>query len=176
MSVENVKSLIGDYGKDIRLNLENILTEEGAPGLTKNQIIGTALACAYSTGNNLLIDAVKAAGPSSPELEEGAKQAATIMAMNNVYYRFNHFMEGDEIAKLPAKLRMTVIGKPAVPKADFEAMCLAVSAINGCEMCVKSHVNELRKHGIIPEGIQATARIAAVIQAAHAALKIATNP
>lgn len=176
MSVESVKNLIGDYGKDIRLNLESVLSEEGAPGLTKPQILGTALACAYATGNHVLIDGVKGAGALTPEIEEGAKQAATIMAMNNVYYRFNHFMAGDEIAKLPAKLRMTVIGKPAVPKADFEAMCLAVSAINGCEMCVTSHVNELRKHGFIPEGIQSTARIAAVIQAAHAALKIATNP
>lgn len=175
MSIDHVKSLMGDYAKDIRLNLETLLTEEGAPGLNKAQIVGTALACAYSTGNNVLIEAIKNSAGVTPEIEEGAKQAASIMAMNNVYYRFNHFMAGDEIAKLPAKLRMTVIGRPAVPKPDFETMCLAVSAINGCEMCVTSHVNEMRKAGFIPEGIQSAARIAATIQAAHVALKIGTG-
>ncbi len=58
------------------------------------------------------------------------------MGMNNVYYRFLHLVEDDEYAKLPARLRMNVIGSPGIDKADFELISLAVSAVNGCGKCV----------------------------------------
>jgi AhpD family alkylhydroperoxidase len=34
---------------------------------------------------------------------------------------------------------MQRIAKPATNKPDFELFCLAVSAINACEMCIRSH-------------------------------------
>src|SRR5204862_96628 len=68
-----------------------------------------------------------------------AHAAASIMAMNNVYYRFLHLVEDAEYAKLPARLRMNVIGSPGIARADFELLALAVSAINGCGTCVASH-------------------------------------
>jgi alkyl hydroperoxide reductase subunit D len=88
------------------------------------------------------------------------------MAMNNIYYRFTHLVSDKDIAKLPAKLRMNVIGSPGIAKADFELMSLAVSAINGCGMCMDAHVHELAKVGVSKNGIQSTVRIAAVINAA----------
>ena len=77
------------------------------------------------------------------EVDAAAKGAASIMAMNNVYYRSMHLIEDKEISKLPAKLRMNIIGKPGIPKVDFELMSLAVSAISGCGMCINAHIQEL---------------------------------
>src|SRR3546814_17223320 len=71
---------------------------------------------------------------------------------------------------LPAKLRMNVIGKPGVEKVDFELWSMAVSAVNGCGMCVEAHEHELRKGGLTPEQIQQAARIAAGVHAVAATI------
>ena len=87
------------------------------------------------------------------------------MAMNNVYYRFVHLASNKEYATLPAKLRMNVIGTPGIDKADFELFSLAVSAMNGCGMCIDSHEKVLKGHGVNSEAIQTAARIGAVMKA-----------
>ena len=65
---------------------------------------------------------------------------------------------------------MNVIGKPGVDKVDFELWCLAVSAINGCGVCIDSHEKILREAGLTAEQIQAAVRIAAVVHAVAATL------
>ena len=81
-----------------------------------------------------------------------AHAAAAVMAMNNVYYRFLHLVQDEEYAKLPARLRMNVIGNPGIDKADFELLALAVSAINGCGSCVAAHERQLRAAWIRARG------------------------
>ena len=174
MTLDTLKDSIGDFAKDIRLNLGNVLSPEGAPDLTQNQIYGIALACAYSTKNPAIIEAIghEASGTLSDEEKHAAKAAASIMAMNNVYYRFVHLVSDKEYGKLPAKLRMNVIGNPGIAKVDFELYSLAVSAINGCGMCMDAHVHEVIKGGISQLGVQSAVRIASVISATAQALHI----
>lgn len=174
MNINELRKTLPDYAKDTRLNLGRIFDEEGAPGLTTDQVAGVALASAYSTANSTLINAVRTeVGPQlSAELDEASKAAATVMAMNNVYYRFVHLASDPEYGRLPANLRMNVIGNPGVPKVDFELMSLAVSALNGCGLCIDSHVAVLIKTGASKEGVQSTIRIAAVLAAAAKALEI----
>jgi alkyl hydroperoxide reductase subunit D len=92
--------------------------------------------------------------------------------MNNVYYRFVHLVSDKEYGKLPAKLRMNVIGSPGIAKVDFELYALAVSAINGCGMCMDAHVHEVAKAGVSRVGVQSAIRIAAVVNATAQALSI----
>ena len=73
---------------------------------------------------------------------------------------------------MPATLRMNIIGDPGVDKVTFELMSLAVSAINGCGMCIDSHVGEVTKGGVSRQGVQSCIRIAAVLSAAAQALAI----
>lgn len=175
MSLDQLKSQIPDFGRDIRLNLETVLTEDGAPGVTLLQLWGSALACAYAADSVDLVEAILR-DPQNAHLDDNyrqaARSAATIMAMNNVYYRSQHLMEDEALSKLPARLRMTVIGNPGIPKVDFEAMCLAISALAGCGQCLVAHKNELKKNGVEDVGIQSLIRIAAVIKAADQALRI----
>lgn len=136
-----------DYAKDIRLNLSTLLTPEGAPALTPKQIATTALACAYSARAKGLVEVLLWSRPRfwATWKSKQQKGAATIMAMNNIFYRTQHHAENAELKKLPPRLRMNIIGKPGIEKVDFELACLAVSAIGGCNRCINSHVNEVPK-------------------------------
>jgi alkyl hydroperoxide reductase subunit D len=167
MSMDALRDRIPDYAKDLRLNLSSVLTPQGAPGLTEAQLWMTALASAIASRNAELIRVVEAA--ASQKLEavqaEAARAAAAIMGMNNVYYRFLHLVEDDEYAKLPARLRMNVIGSPGIAKADFELVSLAVSAVNGCGKCVTAHERVLRQHQVGREAVQSAVRIASVMHA-----------
>ncbi len=174
MGIESLREGLKPYAQDIKLNLFSVLSEEGAPGLSTQKIWAVALACAYATKDKRLSSAVleDASISLSPEFIEAAKAATTIMGMNNVYYRFTHLVEDKEFTKLPARLRMNIIGKPGIAKVDFELMCLAVSAMAGCGLCVNSHIHEVKKAGLSNEGVHSSIRIAATIQAAAQALSI----
>jgi alkyl hydroperoxide reductase subunit D len=69
---------------------------------------------------------------------------------------------------------MNVIANPGIDKIDFELYSLAVSAINGCGLCINAHVAELKKHGITHLAIQSSIKIVAVINAAAMAIDIAS--
>jgi len=140
--------------------------------LTEQQRWGTLLATALAARNKTLIAAIsaEAAQHLSPAAVAAAKSAAAIMAMNNIYYRFTHLASDRDYAGMPARLRMNVIANPGVDKADFELWSLAVSAINGCGMCIDAHDQVLRKAGVSREAIQQAVRIASVIHAVAATL------
>lgn len=167
-----LRDAMPDCAKDIKLNLGSVLTPEGAPDLTQTQIHLIALASAYATQNVCVIASIEheVSATLDDASKNAAKAAASIMAMNNIYYRFIHLAGNDELKKMPAKLRMNVIGNPGIPKIDFELMSLAVSAINGCGMCIESHTHELTKAGCSLLAIQSSVRIAAVI---HASAQVA---
>lgn len=169
MTIETLREQIPDYAKDIRLNLGSLMNETI---LSDDQKLGSFLASALATGNANVISAIagEVEGKLSDEAANAAKAAAAIMGMNNVYYRAIHLMHEKTYGTLPAKLRMNVLGNPGVDKADFELWSLAVSAINGCGMCLDAHEKELRKHGLSTEQIQAALRIGAVVNAAAAVI------
>jgi alkyl hydroperoxide reductase subunit D len=168
MSIETLKARLPEYAKDLKLNLGSLSTE---PSLTTQQRAGTFIASALASRSAEVIAAIIAEfGPQlSPEALSAAKAAAAIMGMNNVYYRFTHLVGGDYPA-MPARLRMNVMAKPGVDKADFELWSLAVSAINGCGMCMESHEKVVRHAGLTQEQVQSAVRIAAVVHAVAATL------
>lgn len=167
MGINDIKQRIPDYAKDLKLNLSSVLTPQGAPGLSETQIYGVALATAIAARNTELAQEIEKL--TREQVDEatlnGAKAAATIMGMNNVYYRFNHLVEDREYSNLPARLRMNVIAKPGIGRKDFELYCLAVSAVNACGSCIVAHERMLRKEGMGREAIQSAVRIASVIHA-----------
>lgn len=169
MSLEGLRARLPDYAKDIRLNLGSLATETA---LTDQQKYGAFLASALASRNAATIRAIAAfaADRLSPEAAGAVKAAAAIMGMNNVYYRATHLMGAPEYRTLPAKLRMNVLASPGIDKIDFELWSLAVSAVNGCGMCLDAHEKTLRKAGVTAEQVQAALRIAAVVHAAAAIL------
>jgi alkyl hydroperoxide reductase subunit D len=170
MSIESLKNALPEYARDLKLNLSSAAAEAA---LTDQQRWGALVATAIASRNGAVIRAVEAeaAAKLSPEAFASAKTAAAIMAMNNVYYRFVHLVGQDDYRTMPARLRMNALAKPGVEKADFELWSLAVSAVNGCGMCLESHEKVLRDHGVSREAIQAAARIAAVVHAVAVTLE-----
>ena len=170
MSLETLKKRLPAYAKDIKLNLSSLARESV---LDDQKKFGSFLASAYATGVDAVVTDILAEieGKLTPQAAEGAKAAAAVMGMNNVYYRFVHLASAKDYRTLPAKLRMNVIANPGVDRADFELWSLAVSAINGCGMCIDAHEAELRKAGLTTEQIQAGVRIASVVNAAAAILR-----
>jgi len=167
MSVEMLKGQIPDYAKDIKLNLSSLASDES---LNEQQLWGCFLASALATRQADVIRAIYAEAKQhlNQQAQDAAKAAAAIMAMNNVYYRFVHLAKNKEYQTLPAKLRMNVLANHGVEKADFELWSLAVSAINGCGMCIDSHEAELRKHGLSTTQIQTAIRVASTVHAVAA--------
>ncbi|MQY07530.1 alkyl hydroperoxide reductase [Actinomadura macrotermitis] len=164
MSVDALKSSLPDYAKDTKLNLGSVTSTSQ---LTEQQLWGTVLATALASRNPVVIRelAEEAGDYLSAEAFAAAKGAASIMAMNNVYYRSTHLLSDETYGTLRAGLRMNIIGKPGVDKVDFELWCLAVSAINGCGMCLDSHEKVLREAGMPREQIQEAIKIASVVHA-----------
>jgi alkyl hydroperoxide reductase subunit D len=168
MSLATLRDRLPEYAKDLKLNLGSLATE---PSLTPQQLAGTFVAAALASRNAEVTAAIVAefAPRLSPEALNAAKAAAAIMGMNNVYYRFTHLVGGD-YRTLPARLRMNVLAKPGVEKVDFELWLLAVSAINGCGMCMEAHAKVVLQGGLSKEQVQAAVRIAAVVHAVAAVL------
>jgi alkyl hydroperoxide reductase subunit D len=173
MSLSEIKSAIPEYAKDLRLNLDSVLNESGAPGLAQKQIGLIALSSAIASRHEPLVAAIAAEAAKHANAQElnGARTAAAIMAMNNIYYRFTHLVSDPEYQGLRAGLRMNAMANPGGDKVDFELCSLAVSAINGCGMCMDSHEKTLRKHGLSAPGVQSAVRIAAVIHAVAVTLE-----
>ncbi|HET6604906.1 MAG TPA: carboxymuconolactone decarboxylase family protein [Xanthomonadaceae bacterium] len=167
MSIETIQSALPDYARDLRLNIESVLSEGGAPGLSDTQIRSVALASAIAARNARVTEALRAhaAGVLSDAEQAGAEAAAAMMAMTNVYYRFTHLVGDKEYANMRTSLRMNVMANPGIPKVDFELCSLAVSAINGCGACIDSHEKTVRQHGVTAQGVQSAVRIAAVVHA-----------
>ena len=173
MSLDTIKSALPAFAKDLRLNLESVLSEGGAPGLSSLQIRAVALASAIASRHGPLTRAMEAfaAEQLEPAEIDGSRAAAAIMGMTNIYYRFTHLASNKEYETLRTSLRMNVMANPGLEKVAFEAASLAVSAVNGCGQCIDSHEKTLRQHGLTAQGVQSVVRIAAVVHAVAVTLE-----
>ena len=168
MALDNLKEGLPEYAKDLKLNLDTL---SRSTELSEQQLWGTFLATAAATRNDTIISEIaeEASQHLSDEYVNAAYGAASIMAMNNVAYRAKSFL-GSDYAQVRMGLRMNVIGNPGVDKVDFELWSLAVSAVNGCGMCIESHEHEVVKKGVSKEAVQDVIRIASVIHAVSAVI------
>jgi alkyl hydroperoxide reductase subunit D len=172
-ALEGIRDSIPDYARDLKLNLGSVLSAAGAPGLNERQVWAVAVAAAIAARNPAFTRALEVAAARYLDAAhlQAARAAAAIMGMNNIYYRFVHLVEDAEYQTLPARLRMNVLANPGIEQLDFELLSLAVSAVNGCGLCVSSHEKKLRQSGYSREMIQSAVRIAATVHAVAAVLE-----
>ena len=96
----------------------------------------------------------------------------TAVAVHPADERFRHLIGKASYGEKPARLRMNRIVKPLGSKADFELFSLAVSAINGCESCLRAHEQAVLHGGLTEEHVHDAVRIAATMQAAAVSLEL----
>lgn len=151
------------YIKDLKVNLSKTLRSDK---LDEKANILVALSIASNQKNNYLIDffadEAKEVGANDEEIAE-AIACSSLLAANNVFYRFRHFLNDDEYNRIPAGIKMNIMLNPATGKKTFELMSLAVSAVNGCEQCVKSHEQSLINLGFSKEEIFESVRTASIV-------------
>jgi lipoyl-dependent peroxiredoxin subunit D len=151
------------YLKDLRVNFKNVLASEV---LSEKEIVLIGLAVAVNNGNKVLTEFFKVraeqAGASAEETAE-AVSCASLLAVNNVFYRFRHFTGKEIYSQKQARIKMTIMMNPVTGKEFFELISLAVSAVNGCEMCVNSHEESVLHNGGTEDRIFEAIRIASVV-------------
>jgi alkyl hydroperoxide reductase subunit D len=160
--VDALREQIPDHARDLRLNLSAVLSESS---LTAAQRWGVAVASAGAARRRDLLDAIvnDARAEVGDAVVDDGLAASALMAMNNVFYRFRHLVGKEEYGKLPARLRMNRLAKPATTRVDLELFSLAASAIHGCEVCVKAHERTVLDGGLTEQNVHDAVRIAAVV-------------
>ncbi len=159
------------YLKDLRLNVSSTLASNH---MTRKEAYLLALSVASTEKHNTLITAFEnlalKEGATAEEISE-THGCASLLSLNNVFYRFKHYMHSHEYyQKQPAGLRMSLMMNPAMGKGLFELMSLVVSAVNGCEKCVVSHERSVKEQGASEQRIYDAIRLAAVIRGLCVAL------
>jgi alkyl hydroperoxide reductase subunit D len=168
-TLDELRERFPDHARDLKVNLQSVL---GEGSLSSSQRLGVALAAAAASRNPALAGALEAEtrAQAGDGVAEDALAAAALMGMTNVFYRFRHMVGKEDYERLPARLRMQRLAKPAGDKLDFELFCLAVSAVNGCETCVRSHEQVVRDGGLTETQVLDAVRIAATVHGAAVAL------
>lgn len=160
--INDIKALIPDYGKDIRLNLDGVIARSGLPA---EEALGCALAAAFAAKSGRLVAAFR--GALDEANASGALAAAAVMGMTNVWYSYLDLVDDAEIKTQQAQLRMNAYGNHGgVGARKFEMWALAASLVGKCRYCIGAHVAELRTIGLGTAELKEIGRIAAVVNAA----------
>jgi lipoyl-dependent peroxiredoxin subunit D len=151
------------YIADLKLNFKSSFESDH---LSKKEVALLGVALAVNAANRVLKQFFK-----DNAITEGATEAeiaetvgcASLLSANNVFYRFRHFVNKGKYNEIPARIKMNIMARPVSGKEFFELMSLAVSAVNGCEMCVKSHEHSLIELGSKEERIFEAVRLASIV-------------
>jgi len=159
--VDEIRNLVPGYAKDINLNLDNVINRSTLDEVT---VKGVAMASAFASGNMELVEKIK---PFMLEEDRtAALTAASLMAMNNVWYPYVEMTGDPSLKGLPPQLRMNAYASHGgTTKVKFESYALAASIVGKCHFCVKNHYDVLKKEGVSVEQLRDIGRIAAVINA-----------
>jgi alkyl hydroperoxide reductase subunit D len=172
-AINEIKALVPDYAKDVRLNLDSTIARSSLPPV---EALGVALAAAYATKNARLVAILRAADELPAEQANAALTAAALMGMNNVWYPFVEMAGDPELKTRPAQLRMQAYATHGgVDKRLFELYALAASIVGKCHFCVQSHYALLKQSGMTVDQLRDAGRIAAVIAAAANAIEVSSE-
>ncbi len=153
------------YIKDLKINTGNVLNNN--QHLDAKEAALLALAVAVNVKSGRLIEAftrrAQQAGAGEAVIAE-IIACVSLMNTNNIFYRFRHFMQKDYYNNQPAGIKMSIMMNPVTGKEFFELVSLALSAVNGCEMCVRSHEESVLKHGSSEARVFEAVKLAAVIK------------
>lgn len=164
-SLESMAATDSKYLRDLKLNVTGVLKSKN---LNAKEASLLALATAVNEKNHVLIavfEKMAANNDATTEEISETHACASLLSLNNVFYRFRHYMKGNEYYNnTPAGIRMSIMMAPVMGKELFELMSLAVSALNGCEQCVTSHEHSVRALGTAEARVYDSIRLAAVIK------------
>lgn len=163
-SLETMATGESKYVRDLRINLKNAINSEH---LSEKEALLITLAVAVNEKNKPLIKSFTelAKEKESTDAEIAEMHACTsLLSVNNVFYRFRHFAGKESYNNMPARIKMNIMMNPVTGKEFFELVSLVISAINGCEQCVKSHEASVLQHGASEERVFDAIRLGAIVR------------
>lgn len=163
--LEKLAAADNRFLKDLKLNVGAVLKSNN---INKKEAALLALSVAANEKSAILTGAFEAMakneGANDAEIAE-IHACTALMNTNNVFYRFRHYLPQNQYYNnTPAGLRMSIMMNPVLGKEFFELVSLAVSALNGCEMCVTSHEHSVKQHGASEARIYDAVRLVAIIK------------
>lgn len=118
--VTALKARLPEYAKDIRLNLDAVISRSS---LTPQHAVGAALAAAVAAGRGDIVDAIMREALLEPAHQQAALTAAALMGMNNVWYPFVEMAGDADLKSMRAELRMNAYANHGgVDRSSFEAL------------------------------------------------------
>ncbi|MFN8436507.1 MAG: carboxymuconolactone decarboxylase family protein [Cytophagales bacterium] len=152
------------YIKDLKINITNALL---LSNLTEIERYILALATAINDKKPELIKSLtikcKELGVSDIEIAE-IQSCVSLLSTNNVFYRFRHFIKKEYYETTPAGIKMSIMMNPVLGKEFFELLSLAISALNGCELCVNAHESSLIQLGTSPARIYDAIKLVSIFR------------
>ena len=121
-AVETLRARLPENARDTKLNLQSVLQ---AGTLTAAQRWGVAVASAAAARNAELLDAMLADAreEAGDAVIDDALAAASLMAMNNVYYRFRHMIGSRRTSR--SRRASACSASPSQPRTSRTSSCSA---------------------------------------------------
>ena len=163
MNLNDLKNSIPEFAKDVKLNLSSLIINSE---YEEELVYGCAYASSLAIGDSYIADVFEEECKNrfGPEFILSVKATVTVMALNNVWYKYRDSMPTTEMKMAPQKMRVNIMANYAgLDKILFESLSLCVSAINGCTFCVKAHSDLLLDNDQTKEYIFNIGRIASLI-------------
>jgi len=146
---------------DLYMNLKRQLADGAVTAADKMIVaIGVAAAAGSKEAVDYLAAAARNAGVGAQHLLDAVSVAA-VCSIFNSFYGFQGVVEGEEFKAFRAPFNAQAFGQTTLSTAQVEMICIAVSAINHCEICVNGHIQKARSIGMTNEQIDETVRAGA---------------
>jgi len=162
MDTQSVTENLPPYVEDLRKNFVLAMDSED---LTVTQRVGSALAAALCCRQPQAITEIEqlAAQHLDAKTLQAAKGAATMMAANNIYWRFWYLVDDKEYLDIKPEFSESIFSRHGIAEVDFTCFVVAASAINNCAGCLKVHSRKLLKLGFTKAQVMHVVRIAAAV-------------
>ena len=162
--IDKLAATENKYLKDLKINVLNSLKYDN---LSKKESYLLALSTAINEKHEILKNTFEALaiseGASESEIAE-LISCVSLLNVNNVFYRFRHFTKKEYYEQTPAGIKMSIMMNPVLGKEFFELVSLAISALNGCEMCVNAHEESVLKNGSTQARVYDAVRLVSVMK------------
>lgn len=149
---------------DLYMNLKRQLEEGKVSRGDKFLVaIGVASAAGSADAVSFLSHAARNAGVDGQHAIDAVSVAAVCTIFNG-YYSFRDLAEGEDFSAFRAPFNANTFMKSTLSTAQVEMICIAVSALNKCSMCVTGHMQKAKGAGVTLEQVDEVIKAAAAAQ------------
>ncbi|MFT6849554.1 MAG: alkyl hydroperoxide reductase subunit D [Sphingobacteriales bacterium] len=157
------KAFKKNYLADISRNFNSAFNK---PTLSPLEASLLCVGASLNSQNQFLVNLFTTLAKESRATEEEIAETLTctsLMATNNVLFRFKHAVDNETYKSIPAGIRMSIKLNPLLGTEFYEILSLVISSINGCTACINEHESHAIKAGATEQKISDAIRLGAIV-------------